>query len=86
MLPLLPDDGGSFVDYSNSFQLVFLELLRRVYDKLHLEGRILFSHSITTFDSEFLPEEEVSLQGFGFAAEYDTRDNQFLPIKGMNTI
>ncbi|WP_194766369.1 BamA/TamA family outer membrane protein [Tamlana sp. I1] len=83
ILPI-PGDEGEFVNYNNKFQFVFLEFLGRVYGQLYVGGRILFSHAYTTFDTNLKPDEEVIQIGFGVSSEYDIRDNQFQPTKGIN--
>ncbi len=84
ILPI-PDHQGTFIDYNNKFQFIFLEFLGRVYNQLYIGGRVLFSHAYTTFDTKLKEDEEVSQFGFGLSSEYDTRDDQFLPTKGWNS-
>ena len=84
IIPVPPPGDGVFVDYNTKFQFVYLDFLARVYKKLYLGANLVYSHSLTEFDAIGDPSEEVNLFGFGFASEYDTRNNQFMPLNGFN--
>ncbi len=84
IIPVPPPGDGVFVDYNTKFQFVYLDFLARVYKKLYLGANLVYSHSLTEFDAVGDPSEEVNLFGFGFASEYDTRNNQFMPLNGFN--
>jgi len=84
IIPVPPPGDGFFVDYNTKFQFVYLDFLARVYKKLYVGANLVYSHSLTEFDAIGDPSEEVNLFGFGFASEYDTRNNQFMPLNGFN--
>ncbi len=84
IIPVPPPGDGVFVDYNTKFQFVYLDFLARVYKKLYLGANLVYSHALTEFDAIGDPSEEVNLFGFGFASEYDTRNNQFMPLNGFN--
>ena len=84
---LLPpeENEGVFIDYSNNFQFLFTDFLVNVYDRLYIGGNILYSHSTTTFDLPSKPKDTQNLFGFGFSSEFDTRNNQMMPLNGFNS-
>ena len=84
IIPTPPPEDGVFLGYNTKFQFVYLDFLARVYKKLYLGANIVYSHALTEFDAPNVPGEEVNLFGFGFASEYDTRNNQFMPLNGFN--
>ena len=84
IIPVPPPGDGIFVEYNTKFQFVYLDFLARVYKKLYIGANIVYSHAFTKFDAPGDPNEEVNLFGFGFASEYDTRNNQFMPLNGFN--
>ncbi|MDN3643816.1 BamA/TamA family outer membrane protein [Lutimonas halocynthiae] len=84
IIPVPPPEDGVFVGYNTKFQFVYLDFLARVYKKLYLGANMVYSHALTEFDAPNVPGEEVNLFGFGFASEYDTRNNQFMPLNGFN--
>ena len=84
IIPVPPPEDGVFVGYNTKFQFVYLDFLARVYKKLYVGANLVYSHALTEFDAPGIPGEEVNLFGFGFASEYDTRSNQFMPLSGFN--
>ena len=74
------DEG--FIDYSTNMQFVFAEVLSKVSNNFYIGGRTVYSHSLTTFELEGIPEDELSQFGFGISTELDTRNSQFSPTKG----
>jgi outer membrane protein assembly factor BamA len=84
IIPVPPPGGGEFVDYNTQFQFVYLDFMTRIYKKLYLGANIVYSHSLTDFDLIVVPDQDVHLFGFGVSSEYDTRNNQFMPLNGFN--
>ncbi|MGI9533302.1 BamA/TamA family outer membrane protein [Lutimonas sp.] len=84
IIPVPPPGDGVFVDYNTQFQFLYLDFLARVYKKLYIGGNLVYSHALTEFDAIGNPSEDVHLFGFGFSSEYDTRNNQFMPLNGFN--
>ncbi len=83
-VPVPPPGEGVFVGYNTQFQFVYLDFMARVYKKLYLGANLVYSHSLTEFDADGVPSEDLNLFGFGLASEYDTRNNQFMPLSGFN--
>jgi outer membrane protein assembly factor BamA len=73
-----------FVAYNSTFQFGVLEVLRRVANNIYLGERVVYSHSLTTFDIGTNPEEEINQFGLGILTEYDSRDDQFAPKRGSH--
>lgn len=84
IVPVPPPGEGIFIGYNTKFQFVYADFLTRVYKKLYIGANLVYSHALTEFDAVLVPDEEVNLLGFGFSSEYDTRDHQFMPLKGFN--
>lgn len=84
IIPIPPPGEGVFIDYNTHFQFIYLDFTARVYKRLYLGANLVYSHTLTEFGLPGSPEEDVNLFGFGLASEYDTRDNQFMPLKGFN--
>ncbi|MCA0931614.1 BamA/TamA family outer membrane protein [Lutimonas saemankumensis] len=84
IIPIPPPGDGFFIDYNTRFQFIYLDFLVRTYKRLYLGGNLVYSHSLTEFDLPGNPKEDLDLFGFGFSSEYDTRDNQFMPLNGFN--
>jgi outer membrane protein assembly factor BamA len=84
IIPVPPPGEGKFVDYNTQFQFVYLDFMTRIYKKLYLGANIVYSHSLTDFDLIVVPDQDVHLFGFGVSSEYDTRNNQFMPLNGFN--
>ena len=84
ILPSAESDG-TFIDYTTNFQFIYTDFLVNVYDRLYIGGNILYSHSTTTFDLPLKPDDTQNLFGFGFSSEYDTRNNQMMPLNGFNS-
>lgn len=78
------EDDGVFVDYQTKVFFAYVELLYNVYKKLYVGPQFVYSHNNTTFESIFIPSEEISQFGFGVSLVYDTRDNQFAPLDGFH--
>ena len=76
-----PRKDEGFIDYSTNMQFVFAEVLSRIANNFYIGGRSVYSHSVTTFELEGIPEDELSQFGFGISTELDTRNSQFAPIK-----
>jgi hypothetical protein len=78
------DDNGEFIDYSTNIAFAYAEGMALAGSRIYLGLRLVYSGTETVFDSPLKPDETTSLFGFGFAGEYDVRDNVFTPFKGMN--
>jgi len=78
------DDNGEFIDYNTQMTFIYAEGMRLLFDHLYLGMRIVFSGVNTEFDDENIPDENLSLFGFGLMTEYDKRDNVFNPHTGFN--
>ena len=78
------DDNGEFIDYQTKMFFLFAEGTRKVVNNFYLGLRSVYSKTHTEFDSDFVPDEKLSLFGFGVAGEFDNRDNIFNPHHGMN--
>ncbi len=78
------DQNGHFVDYQTFFYFVYLEAARRIVPNFYLGARFAYSSTHTEFDSPLIPDEVLSMTGFGISLEYDNRDNVFFPTHGMN--
>ncbi|MBV1887660.1 MAG: BamA/TamA family outer membrane protein [Urechidicola sp.] len=77
-------DDGTFIDYTTNVQFVFAEFLHRVMANFYAGAQAVYSHSKTEFDVITNPTEEISQFGFGFATEFDSRDNQLAPLNGKH--
>lgn len=88
-LPIVPelnaDDNGEFVDYNTSYQFIFLEGMRKIASNYYLGARAAYSHSITEFELQNVPDDELSQLGIGIVTEFDTRDDQRSPTYGIHT-
>ena len=84
IIPIPPEGEGEFIDYNTQFQFVYFDFLTRVYNKLYIGANLVYSHSLTDFDSDVIPSDDISLFGFGFSSVYDTRNDQFMPLNGFN--
>lgn len=84
IIPVPPPGEGVFIDYNTQFQFIYLDFMARVYKKLYVGGNLVYSHAKTSFESVLIPDETVNLFGFGLTTEYDTRNNQFMPLNGFN--
>lgn len=84
IIPTPQAEEGEFVDYNTEFQFVYLDFMARVYKKLYIGANLVYSHTLTEFETIGTPSEEVNLFGFGITSEYDTRNNQFMPLNGFN--
>lgn len=84
IIPVPPPGEGVFIGYNTQFQFAYLDFMTRIYKKLYLGGNLVYSHAFTEFDAVGVPSEDVNLFGFGIASEYDTRNNQFMPLNGFN--
>ncbi|MFD1294158.1 BamA/TamA family outer membrane protein [Lutibacter holmesii] len=84
---IFPDfeDDGTFVDYTTNLQAFYGDFLVNVYDRLYVGGNIIYSRSTTSFDIPLKPDDTQSLFGFGVYSEFDTRNNQMMPINGFNS-
>jgi outer membrane protein assembly factor BamA len=78
------DDNGEFIDYSTNIAFAYAEGMALAGSRIYLGLRLVYSGTETVFDSPLKPDETTSLFGFGFAGEYDVRDNVFTPFEGMN--
>lgn len=83
-IPVPPPGEGVFIDYNTTFQFIYTDFMARVYKKLYLGFNLVYSHSLTTFELDAAPQEDIHLFGFGLVSEYDTRDHQFMPLSGFN--
>ncbi len=78
------DENGEFINYNTTSTFIYLEGTKKVWSNLYLGLRFVYSKLSTAFDSEYIPNQDDDLFGFGLASEFDNRDNVFNPNKGQN--
>ncbi len=81
--PTIDEDGG-FVDYNTKRFFVFAGLSYKFIPDLYVGIRSVYSKAYTEFDIGIVPDEDLSLFGFGVSVEFDNRDNVFNPRSGQN--
>ncbi|MEN8187020.1 MAG: BamA/TamA family outer membrane protein [Bacteroidota bacterium] len=80
-----PDNDGVFIDYNTKFQFLIFDLTTKVYKELYIGGKVIYSHNLTSFETDLKPDDDESLFGFGFSSEYDIRNSQTQPLTGFNS-
>ena len=78
------DENGEFIDYKTRMFFLFAEGTRKVVNNFYLGLRSVYSKTHTEFEAGFVPDEKLSLFGFGVAGEFDSRDDVFYPHHGIN--
>ena len=79
------EDDGDFIDYNTRTFFTFADVDRKVLPDFYLGLRSVYSKRNTRFDTDAIPDEDLSLFGFGLGVEFDNRNNVFNPSAGMNT-
>ncbi|MDW7693361.1 BamA/TamA family outer membrane protein [Flammeovirgaceae bacterium SG7u.111] len=72
-----------YVGYNTGAKFLFVELQRKVVDKLYFGVNYVRSSFDTSFDIGIPAEINVNLQGLGTILSYDRRDSVYYPRKGL---
>ncbi len=77
-------NDGAFLEYNTKFNYLELAGERQIIKNLFLGVRMSYSHVVTNFATDLIPEETDKLMGIGFVSEYDSRDYIMNTKSGMN--
>ncbi|MFL9483688.1 BamA/TamA family outer membrane protein [Chitinophagaceae bacterium LWZ2-11] len=76
-----PDIGEIIVPYNTKFDLLYLNVLRRVWNRLYAGASIQYLKATTVFSEQGLPDYSVvqHMNAFGITTQFDQRKNIYNP-------